>query len=540
MREILDQYGNPFKKSELHESQTAKSAHLSREFESHPSAGMTPKKLFHLLTGAEQGDLVSQAELGMDMMEKNAHLFAEMSKRIRFLAGLPWSIQPPRDASAAEKKEAIDLQEQLEDRDDLPDVIFHLGDALLHGYSNIEMEWQLDGKRWVPTFHHRPATWFTVAPDARDTLLLRSMGAGYGEPLQPFGWISHIAKAKSGYLTRAGLVRVLAWPYLFMNYAARDLAELLEILGIPIGLAKYPRGATDEEKSTLLNALLSIGHSARGIIPLDMELDFLAAANGNHEPFEVMIGWGERSISKAILAGTLTSNSGAGTNTNALGNVHERGFKDLIESDAKQAAATLSRDLIYPLRVLNGHGDPSRPFRFVFDLSEPEDLKPFVEAIGALVEKGGASLVPEEWFHERSGIPIPATGERTLADALAKPEPIALPPKEKDSPSEEAPEEDKTKEQAGLSQQVRDERDEFDAVVDELTGDWERVIAPMVNPVLAGLDEAVEAGLSLEQFRDQLPGLIKQIELKPLTDRVHHAMFSAHAYGRSGASEADG
>ncbi len=61
--------------------------------------------------------------------------------------------------------------------------------------------------------------------------------------LRPFGWISHTGKAKSGYLSRTGLIRVLAWPYLFKNYSVRDLAEFLEIYGLPLRVGKYPDGA---------------------------------------------------------------------------------------------------------------------------------------------------------------------------------------------------------------------------------------------------------------------------------------------------------
>ncbi|WP_308197178.1 phage portal protein family protein, partial [Achromobacter xylosoxidans] len=39
---------------------------------------------------------------------------------------------------------------------------------------------------------------------------------------------------RSGYIARTGLFRVLAWPWLFKNFAVRDLAEFLEIYGLPL------------------------------------------------------------------------------------------------------------------------------------------------------------------------------------------------------------------------------------------------------------------------------------------------------------------
>nr|WP_250636881.1 DUF935 family protein [Pseudomonas aeruginosa] len=37
------------------------------------------------------------------MEERDAHLFAEMSKRKRAILGLDWAVEPPRNASAAEE-----------------------------------------------------------------------------------------------------------------------------------------------------------------------------------------------------------------------------------------------------------------------------------------------------------------------------------------------------------------------------------------------------------------------------------------------------
>nr|WP_282977379.1 DUF935 family protein [Pseudomonas aeruginosa] len=61
---------------------------MAKEFANHPAKGLTPAKLAHILIEAEQGHLQAQAELFMDMEERDAHLFAEMSKRKRAVLGL--------------------------------------------------------------------------------------------------------------------------------------------------------------------------------------------------------------------------------------------------------------------------------------------------------------------------------------------------------------------------------------------------------------------------------------------------------------------
>ena len=184
---------------------------------------------------------------------------------------------------------------------------------------------------------------------------LKLLGVNGQEPqdLWPLGWIVHRHQARSGFLARGGLMRSLAWPYLFKNYSVRDLAEFLEIYGLPVRLGKYPAGASDKEKTTLLNALVGIGHNAAGIIPETMMLELLDAASGSGDTFMNMVDWCERTQSKIILGGTLTTQADGKTSTNALGQIHNEVRHDLLVSDAKQLAATLTRQLIAPLLYLN-------------------------------------------------------------------------------------------------------------------------------------------------------------------------------------------
>lgn len=133
---------------------------------------------------------------------------------------------------------------------------------------------------------------------------------------------------------------------------------MLEIYGLPIRLGKYPPGTPDEEKVTLLRAVTGLGHAAAGIIPESMSIEFQEASKGSAEPFMAMMRWCDDSMSKAILGGTLTSQtSESGGGAYALGQVHNEVRHDLLAADARQLAATLSRDLLWPLLVLNRSGN---------------------------------------------------------------------------------------------------------------------------------------------------------------------------------------
>ncbi|MFM5490829.1 DUF935 family protein, partial [Aeromonas veronii] len=267
MGRIIDIHGKAMSlEKEPQTENDAKLAQLRRHYSDHPTIGLTPGKAAAALKEAEEGGLIAQCELAEDMEEKDAHLQSELGKRRRALLGVSWIIEPPRNATPAEKRDAELIRELLEDFTWLDDAIFDATDGILKGFSAQEFSgWEMvEGLQIPKGIIWRDPAWFQTHPDDRNQLRLRD-GSQEGVALNPFGWLLHKAKSKSGYLARTGLVRTLVWPFLFKNYSVRDLAEFLEIYGLPVRLGKYPEGATEKEKATLLQAVLSIGHNAGGI-----------------------------------------------------------------------------------------------------------------------------------------------------------------------------------------------------------------------------------------------------------------------------------
>lgn len=413
---ILGPDGQPIQLKQLaSEPQTARLAGLHSEYQDHPTRGLTPARLARLYEDAEQGDLTAQARLAEDMEEKDAHLYAELSKRRQALLTVDWMLVPPADASAAEKADCAALEAILRDELDLDQLIIDLAEGILPGYSCIELAWLQSEGQWRFTPHSRPADWFTVQAADRNTLRLRTAEPG-GEALRPWGWIVHQHPAKSGYLTRAGLVRVLGWPFLFRNLTARDLAEFLEIYGLPLRLGRYPNGATAEEKSTLMAAVVNVGHAAAGILPEGMSIEFQQAATGAADPFMSMMQWAEQSISKAVLGGTLTSQVD-GKGSYAAAQTHNEVRGDIMRADLRLIARTLTRDLVTPLARLNTRLQRMPSFRFV--TAEAEDMTAIASALPGLVDAG--VRIPTRWVHDKLRIPIPEGDEPVLARPSAQP-----------------------------------------------------------------------------------------------------------------------
>lgn len=515
---ILGADGQPIQISQLAEPQTARLTNLQREFQGHPSRGLTPSRLASILQAAEQGDVIRQYELFEDMEERDAHIFSEMSKRRRAVSGLPWKIAPPRGASKAEKNAAEALQEILESVEDFDSVLFDTTDAIGKGFACQEIEWRRRGSQWLPkSITHRPQAWFQFYRGYTQQIRLRDNSAD-GAELVPFGWITHTHKAKSGYMERAALFRVLVWPYLFKNYSVGDLAEFLEIYGIPLRVGKYPAGASEKEKLTLLRALMQIGHNAAGIIPDGMVMDFPTIADGDPDAFMAMIDWCERSQSKAILGGTLTSQADGKSSTNALGNVHNEVRKELKDADSRQVATTISRDLVYPLAVLNGlvpRGDYDRCPRFVIDVAEIKDIGTYATALPPLVKLG--LKIPRSWAHTELGIPEAEDGEDVLVDAPAT-EAAPTPPAAATARQQLA---------TATAQPRQVPLDREDQLARLLASEADPLIGEWVDKV----QDLVDKAASLEDVRDGLLQLLPEIDATRFAQAMQHALAIAGAAG---------
>lgn len=521
MATILDQYGKPFANKEaLAAPQTSSVAALSNNpYIQSAIDGLTPARAARILREADNGNITAQQQLFDDMEDRDSHLQGEMGKRAGALLKLDWSIEPPRGASAAEKSAAEWVTEILQDYvDDFEDLELAMMAGVGRGFAPVELEWSRLGAEWLPAFHPRPQTWFQLSRDRRE-LRLKDNSADGATPW-PFGWIMHThGKARTGYLGRLGILRSLVWPFIYRAYSVGDFAEFLETYGLPIIVGKYFTGASADEKASLMRAVTSLGHDARAIMPADMALEIntvTGGAGGSHHM--TMVEWAEKAMSKAILGATLTSGADGKSSTNALGQIHNEVRMDILHSDARQIAGTLTRDLIYPLIALNKGGIDGlrRCPRLVFDTGEAEDIKLFSEALPPLVEMGMG--VPVEWAHSKLRIPQAKKGEAILRKAPAAPSP------------------DKGVETAAATAAltaIAEGRDEFDVLGDELAGDWERVMDPLIAPI-AALASEVE---SYEEFQARLPALIQGMDETRLREALTQGQFAARLWGKLHAND---
>ena len=382
-------------------------AQVTDKYSEYPSNGLTPKKLAEIFREADAGDVLRQMELFEEMEEKDPHLFSQLQTRKNAVTGLDFEITPFSD-DPRDKEIADFIEEQLNGIESLEDVETDLLDAIGKGFAVSEIMWSYDEGHVVVgdirARHQKRFFWDTVD----DSFKVRTQEAPEGVELPANKFIVHKYKARSGHPSRAGVLRVVAWMYLFKNYDLKDWVAFCEVYGMPLRLGKYQPGASEADKLALMQALIQIGADAAGIIPDGTAIDFVTTEKtSSTDLYERLARYCDEQISKAVLGQTLTSDSGGGSF--AQSKTHNEVRHDLTVADCKALAATLRRDLIRPLCIFN-FGEDKRIPNIRFDCEESEDLTQLADILDTLVGKVGLK-VPTSYIYKKFSIPEPEKDE---------------------------------------------------------------------------------------------------------------------------------
>ncbi|MEN6441695.1 MAG: DUF935 family protein [Syntrophobacter sp.] len=223
MTQLYDQFSRPIPNpaSVRPDTREISVATIRDRWSGYPSNGLTPERLARIFRQADSGDVQRQAELFEEMEEKDAHLASQFQLRKMAVQGLPWEVIPgARDGLARETADFC--RSFLEGLADLDENVLDLLDALPKGYSMMEILWEVSSGEvhirklcWV---HPKKVT-FHVSLTPR---VLTELDPIRGIEPPPFKFVYHRCRARSGYDTRAGIMRVCAWMYLFKNYAVKD------------------------------------------------------------------------------------------------------------------------------------------------------------------------------------------------------------------------------------------------------------------------------------------------------------------------------
>ena len=497
-------------------------AQVTDKYSEYPSNGLTPVKLAEIFKEADAGDVLRQMELFEEMEEKDPHLFSQLQTRKNAVTGLDFEIIPFSD-DPRDKEIADFIEEQINGIESLEDVETDLLDAIGKGFAVSEIMWGYDEGhvvvREIKSRHQKRFFWDSLD----DSFKVRTKDAPEGILLPTNKFIVHRYKARSGHTSRAGILRVVAWMYLFKNYDLKDWVSFAEVYGLPLRLGKYAPGASEADKVALMQALVQIGADAAGIIPDGTSIDFITTEKtSSSDLYERLARYCDEQISKAILGQTLTSDSGGGSY--AQSKTHNDVRHDLTVADCKSLASTLRRDLIRPLCIFN-FGEDKRVPHIRFDCEESEDLTQTATIIGTLVNEVGLR-VPTSFIYKKFSIPEPEADEEVAAPRSTSAGLTGLPFKKEPNPAQIAL---KAEGDGGVGTQQHIDK-LASAAVRHGAGSFKRAFGPVLK--------IIEKAESLEELRDMMEDdkavaeLYAAMDVSEVEELLQKVMLYADLEGR--------
>lgn len=481
----------------------------------YPSSGLNPQKLGRILRDADQGNPLAFLELAEQIEEKDLHYAGVMGTRKRSVSQLDITVEPGGD-----KQHHLDHAERVRQwlkRDELTEELFDILDAIGKGFSVTEIIWDLSEKQYQPArLEWRDPRYFRFDRiDGATPVLIGESGQDI--PLDNFKFICARMRAKSGIPIRSGIARIVSWAWMFKAFTNRDWTIFTQTYGQPIRVGRYHRGATKEERDTLLRAVANIAGDCAAIVPDGMNITFEQASgvSATGQLYKDRSDHFDQQVSKAVLGQTATTDALAGGH--AVGKEHRQVQEDIERADAKAISAILNRDLIRPWMMLEFGPQDAYP-RVVVGRPDEKDMKLLGDLITNLVPMGLRAKQSE--VRDMMGLSEPKDDD----EIFALPAPEATPkPAMLDSEKPKA-------EQADLQSEQSTDLDPLEYAASQA--------AETSAALDAELKELVENATSLEDLRDKIAALAKDQDPAEFAERLRDAMLLANLVGRDELGDA--
>lgn len=515
MTQILDARGVPFKADTEVLSDDIARAYTTSVRNPRPASvasTLTPSRLATLLKAVTDGtDIENAMILAEEMEERDLHYAAQLRTRKLAVA----AIKPTVEA-ASEEQADMDIAEHVRrvmDDDQIPELFFDLLDGLGKGVSVVQILWDTKSTPWRPHDYKWVDPRFLRPDDETlEQVLLISDDAPTGAPLEPYKFLIHKPRTKSGTVWRNGLARLVAVMYMLKSYTVRDWWAFAEVFGIPVRVGKYGANATKEDIQTLVNAVSRIASDAGAVIPESMKMELIESATGKGGDvlFEKMARWCDEQTSKAVLGQTMTADDGS---SRAQATVHNEVRIDIAKWDARQLEACINEYLVKPFVILN-YGVQNRYPKVCIQVPEPEDLKLFIESITPLIDRG--MRVSASATREKFGVVEPEDDDDLLMpiSAMAM---NALPPGETAM----------NRRRLAFNRVSKTAEQEINDLTDDAMSDWVEQAEVFMNPII----EAANQSDSYEAFLDKLPTLQEQLGESEFVEQMAQFMFQMRGYG---------
>lgn len=219
-----------------------------------------PQEMSGILRAADRGNNLEQWADFCEWVCEDDRVSSVIDTRVDAVCGAPWDIQPA-DETPESKLAAEMCRTMLEATTGLEEDLEELANMLVVGYSLLEHDWVRTRGQWVSN---------PVAVRARDINIVnkwrvqaRTHDASIGTKWinvddHPNKFIVGVYKARGSTPLRSGLVRKVAWFWLFKRWALKYWVSGADRLGNPMMIGRVQRDAPEAARSALQKGLTNL------------------------------------------------------------------------------------------------------------------------------------------------------------------------------------------------------------------------------------------------------------------------------------------
>jgi phage gp29-like protein len=406
-------------------------------------------------------------------------------RRKAAVRGLEWSIE----AEAGPQRLAKRVQQALAHLD-IGQIVADMLDGSLYGYQPLEVIWTHREGWTVPgKVIAKPPKWFVYDGDGE--LRFRSRGhLLQGEVLPPRKFL--VTRQGASYANPYGVgdLSLVFWPTTFKRGGLKFWVKFAEKYGTPWLVGQTPRGTPKTEVDDLLDRLESMVQDAVAVIPDDASVQIIESnKSGTADAYSELLHYCRGEIAIALLGQNQTTEASS-TNASATAGLE---VADTLRDDEARMVESAMNQLIRWMVDLNAGENTQAP---KFTMWEQDEVNDRQAKRDQTLSGAGLKFTKTYWMRSYN------LREDDIAE-VTTPTPPATPVAFAEQPNED-----------GLR-----------ALYEELAGDWEAVLSPMVDPIQAAADGA--GNLTAGEFLARLTTLLGASDPSALHEMLTQLVFTA-------------
>lgn len=414
-------------------------------------------------------------------------------RRKAAVRGLEWSIE----AEAGPQRLAKRVQQALA-RLDIGQVIADMLDGSLYGYQPLEVIWtHRDGWTVPSRVIAKPSRWFVY--DGEGELRFRSRGhLIQGEVLPPRKFL--VTRQGASYANPYGVgdLSLVFWPTTFKRGGLKFWVKFAEKYGTPWVVGKVPRGTGKSETDALLDKLDDMVQDAVAAIPDDASVQIIESnKSGTADAYSQLLHYCRGEIAIALLGQNQTTEASS-THASAAAGLE---VADTLRDDEARMVESAMNQLIRWMVDLNAGENTPAP---KFTMWEQDEVNERQAKRDETLNRAGLKFTRSYWMRSYN------LREDDIEEGTPPPVPPTTP----------------------VAFAEPTDEDGLRALYEELAGDWEAILSPMVEPVQNAANQAGD--LTAGEFLEQLRTLLKDMDPGALHDRLAQLGFTSRLAGNAG------